>query len=455
MEGSNQVDLELVGCTQPAVATSKNKVEDLELEEMKLRGERPTIRRVYTLLRNQDPEAYEPKLVSIGPLHHGKSNLLQMEKRKIDNIWFVTDKIFDILIDEVSSCIGQARDQYLEEIEMSDYQFAKMLVIDGCFIISVCLRFCSIRAGSVFADVPWDYALIWRDLMLLENQIPFFVLNKLYNMIAKDWYNIAYTVHGDDYPYLVSLVLKILGINLPRERYPKEDVVLHLLHLKHLSLDPRLILDECPKRFCGLLRIFDALNAKKLRDPVKMPGAKELYEVGIKFQKIKIPKEYNKDFHLKVAFRDRMLEMPWLLVNNFTDHELRNLIAFEHCAIYPRIPHHFTDYCMFLNYLINTAEDIRVLQRSGILLNLLGDDSEVIQLFNNLCKNVIFDPEQHSSTTLYREVAVLCESPHHKWLVYLMLNYFSNSWTVFLVMAAVLILFFSHTGTFFTVFPKK
>ena len=52
--------------------------------------------------------------------------------------------------------------------------------------------------------------------MLLENQIPFFVLNMLYNKIAKSWYQIASPPCREDYPDFLSLVLKVLGINLPR-----------------------------------------------------------------------------------------------------------------------------------------------------------------------------------------------------------------------------------------------
>ena len=421
-----------------------NKVNDFQPDETQLRSRKPTIGRVYSPLRDQDPEAYEPKLVSIGPLHHGKSNLLQMERKKKENLSFIAgpiifNKTFGILIDEVFSCLHQASEQYKEKIEMSEDKFMEMLVIDGCFVIGVCLRFDPIKATSVPAEVHWDYALLWRDLMLLENQIPFFVLNMLYNKIAKSWYQIASPPSKEDYPDFVSLVLRVLRINLPRERYPKEEEVLHLLHLKHLSLDPCLIPDQCPKTFWRLWGIYDAFNAYKPRNGMVIPRANKLSEAGIRLQKIKIPKAYNKDFHLKVSFRDGTLEIPRLLVNHLTCHELRNLIAFEQCAMHRGIPRHFTDYCMFLENLINTVEDVRVLRRSGILYNLLGSDTMVAQLFNDLCRSIVFDFERHSYIELYREVAVFCEISRRTWHAYLMHNYFCNPCTIFFMMASILI----------------
>ena len=179
---------------------------------------------------------------------------------------------------------------------MSNDQFAEMFMIDGCFVVGVCLRFGPIRAASDTVEVPGDYAFLWRDLMLLENQIPFFIVNKLYNKIAKLWYK-------DDYHDFVSLVLKILGINLPPKRYPKEEEVLHLLHLLHLSLDPCLIPDICRWRLYRLLGMSDACTVDKSRDPVLISCAKELYEARIKFQKINIPKEYSKRFPFKDFFQ--------------------------------------------------------------------------------------------------------------------------------------------------------
>ena len=149
LEESIEVDVEQ-GRRQSWVPALTNQVNDFQLDETWLGSRKPTIGRVYSQLRDRDPEAYEPKLVSIGPLHHGKSNLLQMERKKKENLNFIAGqtffiKTFGILIDEVSSCLHQAREQYKEKIEMSEDKFMEMLVIDGCFVIGVCLRFDPLR----------------------------------------------------------------------------------------------------------------------------------------------------------------------------------------------------------------------------------------------------------------------------------------------------------------------
>ncbi|KAJ6937301.1 hypothetical protein NC652_011832 [Populus alba x Populus x berolinensis] len=75
------------------------------------------------------------------------------------------------------------RDRYSETIECSRQEFLEMMVLDGCFIIEL---FC-IVGGIVQGDIDDPIFkmtrmifFIMRDLLKLENQIPFFVLETLF-----------------------------------------------------------------------------------------------------------------------------------------------------------------------------------------------------------------------------------------------------------------------------------
>jgi len=61
--------------------------------------------------------------------------------------------------------------------------FLKMILVDACFIIEFFLRF---NYGGPFLLEPWMEEYISVDLILMENQLPFFVLEQLYSVTGMD-----------------------------------------------------------------------------------------------------------------------------------------------------------------------------------------------------------------------------------------------------------------------------
>ena len=483
-EGSSQVELEM-GSRRDFVDAWENEIRELaQVEPMArpvglyhLRG--PSIPKVYPHLRKQDPDAYEPKLVSIGPLHRGKIHLLPMEQKKLDylhSILKVRAGILNILFDAVLNCLNLAKQEYSEKSTLSDYEFARMLVIDGCFI---CRFSEEKRIAGITPVTQKDVdALIVRDLLLLENQIPFFVVRKLL-MILRPPEPEPNSFEGSlccEYFCRQLMVIELPSYDIPFTQ-PVFDVgVGHLLHLMHrctcLPVNSR---NEPPRRFYysvrKLIRIIfmpflglfylilirdcsGLFNAhKKPWDVEMIPSATELIDAGIKFQAAEFPEYSRKAHQLRVSFSDGVLEIPWFRVDDTQYHSLRNLIALE--QHFNNIPPLYTSYCMFLDNLINSAEDVAILRRSGILQNLLGDDSEVAHLFNGLCKNIFMNFNGHSYRSLYKEVTTYCEVPHHRWRANLVQKYFSNPWTSISVIAAVIIIVFTVTQTIVTIYPRK
>ncbi|KAG2329455.1 hypothetical protein Bca52824_000635 [Brassica carinata] len=79
-----------------------------------------------------------------------------------------------------------------------------------------------------------------------------------------------------------------------------------------------------------------------------------------------------------------------------------NLIAFEQCHIDSR--NDITSYIIFMDNLIDSPEDVSYLHYCGIIEHWLGSDSEVANLFNRLCEEVVFDTEDSYLSRLSVEV---------------------------------------------------
>ncbi|MQM06573.1 hypothetical protein Taro_039400, partial [Colocasia esculenta] len=93
--------------------------------------------------------------------------------------------------------------------------------------------FNAINNTAHLANVRWSFAHLRRDLMLLENQIPFFVL-----VILFEQSKIPFVGSREKPLTLMDLALAFLGVNTAEASRPPVEDVLHLLHLHHHCLDP-------------------------------------------------------------------------------------------------------------------------------------------------------------------------------------------------------------------------
>ncbi|CAK7324135.1 unnamed protein product [Dovyalis caffra] len=153
--------------------------ESRELHKISHQMEEPIIPGVPSELREveKNKDCYMPRVVSIGPCHHGKEELEKMEKLKIQIAGqFVEDErvIAEEMYRKVKELVGYARECYAEELthQFNDEKFAQMMFLDGCFI----LDFFDNELEKKKIRNEEEVALVKRDLFLLENQLPFQVL---------------------------------------------------------------------------------------------------------------------------------------------------------------------------------------------------------------------------------------------------------------------------------------
>ncbi|XP_057776324.1 uncharacterized protein LOC130995189 [Salvia miltiorrhiza] len=225
----------MVNTTQACCASLNEKLTKLNVEAKS----ECTIYRVHEHLRNVNPNAYEPQVIAIGPYHHNKDHLKMMEDHKLRYFQHLIRRKPSNNVQSYAACVGrleaEARKCYADApTSLSPSEFIQMLVLDGCFIVELLLK-CYLREeNDPIFQMDWMIISVQRDLMLFENQLPFFVLCELFDMI------VAPGQHSR-LPYLLGQFFRGL---YPWKGYKGQASVAprpvkHLLHFIHCNLPPR------------------------------------------------------------------------------------------------------------------------------------------------------------------------------------------------------------------------
>ncbi|XP_028805259.1 putative UPF0481 protein At3g02645 [Neltuma alba] len=141
----------------------------------------------------------------------------------------------------------------------------------------------------------------------------------------------------------------------------------------------------------------------------------------------------------------KMLNIPGIMVSDWTETMLRNVVAFEQCR-HP-LSGYITDYVCLLDDLIDTEKDVEILVEKKIVMNLLGDSNEVASMVNKLCKNVMVTNTNTDYISLYEEIDKFCDNPYHKYNAIFVREYWSTPWKIASVIAATLLLLLTFIQT--------
>ncbi|KAA3482144.1 UPF0481 protein [Gossypium australe] len=134
------------------------------------------------------PNAYAPTIISIGPYHLGHERLQAMEelKWKFFHCLFRPNQPNGVELDPAMKAMEDleqdARRCYWDNAEQhSKHRFVRMMPVNGCFIVEL-LR----ELKHNFQCAPfvkrWMLPTLRWDLIMLENQLPLFVLQKLFEL---------------------------------------------------------------------------------------------------------------------------------------------------------------------------------------------------------------------------------------------------------------------------------
>ena len=374
-------------------------------------------------IRRHNEEAYTPEVVSIGPFHHGHPHLQDMEKHKL----FYSKAFLKRTQTTLYSFIGQIEEMepefrrcYSHTLEFSKEQLVKIIFVDCAFILEL---FCRVHDQLLKEDddmclsKPWLSNNIMYDLLLLENQVPFFVLERLFNL--------SFSSRGDDFPSFLQFTFHFFRwINRSSLNFNNNNRIRHftdLIRTFHLQ-------DPLPSRIDGKI--------------IKhLPSVTELSEAGLRFKVLE-----SESCLLKLDFSGRVLEIPQLVVEDPTETLFRNMVALEQCH-YP-FQSYITDYVGFLDFLVNTNRDVDILVQERVFINWLGDTDSVATMINGLMKNITIS---NNISSQYLDVSeklnAFHENPWHKLKSTLRRDYCRGPWQTAASTAAVILLILSFVQT--------
>ncbi|KAJ7966156.1 hypothetical protein O6P43_015672 [Quillaja saponaria] len=382
------------------------------------------IYKVPPLLRELNKEAYTPNVVSIGPFHSGDKRLQNMERHKLRYLKRFLARSNQVSLENWIRVIEEMEPNirlcYAETIKLTRDEFVKVILVDGGFILELFWTDYfsdKTREDKIFLK-PWLKNMIELDLLLLENQLPFFVLDKLFN--------VAFASRSS---YPTSF------LDLAFEFYSGECFT----HTKNQQLSPSP--DMNIKHFTDLIRYFQLPPPKRQQSrsdfapPRQLPSITELKEAGVNFE------PSSEECLLDLKFSGKVLKIPSFVVDDRTETVFRNVMALEQCH-YP-CDSYITDYIVLLDFLISTAKDVDILVKEDIITNYLGDSNRVADLFNNLWKNVTHSNFNQEYLELCEKLGEFYKNPWHKRKATLKRDYFGTPWMTAASIAGIVFLILS------------
>ncbi|XP_031259644.1 UPF0481 protein At3g47200-like isoform X2 [Pistacia vera] len=493
----------------------KHQNEDEVIIDIKDNIER-CIYRVPKKLRNINNDAYTPHIVSIGPYHHGKEKWddgqskkewkwdeveskkegkwddMQKLKKRYQGKFFKkilekeqTKNFVEEDEQRIRACYKETfevvkkeeqRIRACYEAKFEDFdsvEFNKMILDDAVFIIELFSRNYKVGTRDFFLSKPWLTNAVKLDLQLLENQLPYFVLKKLYKL-----------AYGGVSPSFVTLSCKFFGYKEPAGKANWDDKIKHFVDLRrHTMLVNGKIDQNFPKSLRG--KIEDLPSAVKLNESgvkfksVENKDAVKTDESGVKSKavenkdavktdesgkKSESDKENQEEIILlKIEFGKRerkdsciprlrgdVLKIPRLKIEDGTECLFRNLMALEQCH-YP-FETHICNYIDLMDALINTRKDVDLLVDHRIISNCVGDHDSIKEMFNRLCLEIT------QSTSCYKQICDGLKKHHDRWWnrtkATLISVYFENLWRGTGTVAATILLLLTLLQTIQRFYPE-
>ncbi|XP_031253618.1 UPF0481 protein At3g47200-like [Pistacia vera] len=445
------------------VISIKEKLEQAHQDDEEGSWEKLSIYKVPQHLREGDDRAYIPQMVSLGPYHHGKRRLRQMDRHKWRSLHHVlkrSNQDIKIYLDAMKELEERVRACYEGPISLSSNEFVEMLVLDGCFVLEL---FRGAAEGFKQLGYPRNdpiFAMrgsmhsIQRDMIMLENQLPLFILDRLLGLqigypeqkglVAKLALRFFDPLTPTDEPLTKGDISKLeSSLGYTNTFDPLSDQGgLHCLDVFRRGLlcsGPQPVPPKAwIKRWSHANRVADKRRQQLIH------CVTELTESGVKFRKRKTDRFWD------IKFKNGILSIPRLFIHDGTKSLFLNLIAFEQCHL--DCSNDITSYVIFMDNLINSPEDVGYLHYCGIIEHWLGSDAEVADLFNRLCEEVVFDINDSYLSRLSEYVNQYYNHRWNAWRASLRHNYFNNPWAIISFVAAVVLLLLTFAQTFYGIY---
>ncbi|GKB63790.1 putative UPF0481 protein [Tanacetum coccineum] len=461
----------------------------------------PTICKVSIILREISESPFNPQLVSIGPIHREDPKLQEFEWLKecylhdllsrcnstpeeiledpklMEYEWLKECYLHDVLhrdstpektleacLLEVKTLIPRIRESYAGMIERySDDKVATMMVMDGCFILEICFK----HEEEILLPNKMQNLRIAMDLMLLENQVPLFVLQALFECTKRKAPSTLSKVLDECLvPYIMLFRPLLPGkisttdvdSDLPK-KIPTTDVDSDSTHdhvLGYLHKRYQLVAAKSSNPIhAEVSKLVDEEQAAMSSDPIENAAFHSIVELDRSGMNFKPHQEGGWSMTIKFQsslfaylpwFKPTLL-MPTLVIDDTTELILRNFIAYEQS--FPKDRYYFTSYAYAMDKLIDTQEDIAKLVESKVLVNMLGSNQEAADMINKICKNMFVTDFYY--TEEFKQMDTYYNGYWPKNIARLRRVYFNNPWNSIAVLAAIILFTLTVVQTVYTI----
>ncbi|XP_022719648.1 UPF0481 protein At3g47200-like [Durio zibethinus] len=405
-------------------------LDDNDNDDLELGSEGGFIYEVPKNIRQGNEKAYTPQLISIGPLHYRKTILGKMAKYKLSYQKKFCERTSTKTLEDFWSFVERKEKAILNCYEASsiiDDDIVVMIFYDALFIVELLLRNYEKETAKELGIKDFLLKGTWsaglrRDLILLENQIPFFVLEELYELYRKslreDKLHSACSTPASD---LSFLHLACLYFDIPWDKRFNNLKILHFTGLLRCHL-----VKNCHPSMAQESKTETVYSATMLQD------------AGVE---LKAADDENASW-LDIKFQGKELNIPKLNVHSNTEAYIRNVMALEMCH-YPGEAY-VCAYIELMNYLIKTDKDVDLLinkgilskegKSEGILVSRINPSKMMVGMIKKLMQRVGEPPglysetgnqlNQHYKNAQKHEIAIFFKAN----LAILKRVYFTNLW---------------------------
>ncbi|XP_020085753.1 UPF0481 protein At3g47200-like [Ananas comosus] len=373
-------------------------------------------------------EYFNPKIVAIGPYHRGDPQVQPMEEiKKAAACDFCNSPSHSAeeFYTKVGEVAGEARSCYADRFEdmISEKEFTDMMFFDGCFLLEFISR--DSRPSSFLkrwmTTRDYRYNLIFRDLMLLENQIPWVVLEALMSLRP---------VPINEFIQLFPVTADVDFNGLLTKGEGSGHKPCHLLDLVHERyLGPKM--EQKDKNVASGMSFFSS--------------ATDLAEVGVRIRASKTFHFRDISFHRDLLFG--RLSLPPIVIDDLTPVLIANMVAFEWCTV-DESDYGVGSYLSLLALLMSGEEDVKELRSKMIMRSLLSD-RRTLDFFESLSPHLLPGDS-------YTHVLVCLNDYYRKRRVRVLVHKFIYKNFKFILAATSAVIFFvTILQTIFTVYPRK
>ncbi|XP_022882905.1 UPF0481 protein At3g47200-like [Olea europaea var. sylvestris] len=426
--------------------------------------------KVLQLNRLDEVDYYTPKLVSFGPYYHGLEELRVGEELKHEvftKFFSSRGKDKEFFLREIFKVIDRIRDYCYVGVSKNEYDdqaLAEMMLLDTCFAIYLMTLALGHEERMIHL---YNYVglhgltLVFRDIYLLENQIPLWFIKFLYGIqygnTEEGWALICdFSIHisakdsrlkrilrqGEKQPFhLLDAFYRLLVLELEN---PNEFVA-----ATHRDLE----LDSAGKRPVKKCQWWPRRkqNPNEFENPKLNCQSRSVTDLKAKGIHFKPSSDCLKDIKFKSYTFYGQLQLPVYL---FTVH---SKVLFTHMIAFEMTPESgveltVTFYVSFLKSLIVKSEDVKELREKKILFSSLDYDEQIVEAIKEIDiggygMDLMFDDVR-------RAIENHCSSRSKTWIAELIYTYFRNPWTVTSLLAATFLLCLTFLQTYYTMNPK-